>query len=346
MASSSFIEGNTHFINREDLFEGTIQLFHDANTLRESTLSIAFDGELGVDAGGVSRDLLSAFWEITYGKFFDGSALLRPVVHPNVRSELWSTLGAALSHGYLVSGFLPVRIVFPSLVATLKGPQVQVSSSIVRSCFVDYVSTVESALLKSALQCQSSFPEDLQSRLNSFFYRFDCRERPTKANVLQLLDKVARYEFLTKPMASIAQMHYGITRDEQDFWQKKSVESLYDLYNSLLTSPSKVLEMIDESFFDSRNEERVFGYLQQFVGNMTSETVQKFLRFVTGASVAVCPKITVQFNSLSGLARRPIAHTCGSVLELPASYDTYVDFANEFQKVLADEHYAWVMDCI
>ncbi len=192
-------DGPTHFINREDLFEEAIELFSDANVLRSHV-------ELGIDAGGVSRDLLSAFWEITYGKFFDGSALLRPVLHPNVRNELWSTLGAALSHGYLVSGFLTVRIVFPSLVATLKRPQVQVSSSILRSCFVDYVSTVESAMLKTALQCQSSFPGDLQSRLNSFFYRFDCREQPTKANMMQLLDKIARYEFLTKPMASIAQM--------------------------------------------------------------------------------------------------------------------------------------------
>ena len=146
-------------------------------------------------------------------------------------------------------------------------------------------------------------------------------------------------------MAPIALMYSGIT-EGQVFWNKKSVENLYELYTSLLTSPSKVLEMIEEPFFESRNEERVFGYLQQFVGNMTSEVVQKFLRFVTGASVAVCPTITVQFNLLSGLARCPIAHTCASVLELSVSYETYMDFASEFQKVLADDYYAWIMDCV
>ena len=84
--------------------------------------------------------------------------------------------------------------------------------------------------------------------------------------------------------------------------------------------------MIDEPFFNSKSEERVFGYLQQFVGNMSSDVTQKFLRFVTGSSVAVCPKIDITFNALSGLARRPIAHTCAP-LEVPTSYSTYVEVA-------------------
>lgn len=328
------------------MFEEAIHLFSDPSTLHESLLSITFEGELGVDEGGVSRDFLSAFWEVTYGKFFDGATLLRPVIHPNVRTELLPTLGAALSHGYLVTGFLPVRVAFPSLVAILKGPHVQVSSAILRSCFVDYLSNVESTMLDTAIKCDTSFPDSLKSRLNALFYRYDCREEPSTSNILKLVDQVAQYEFLTKPMAPIALMHNGITKEERPFWSKKSVESLYELYTSLLTSPKKVLDMIDEPYFANMNEERVFGYLQQFVGNMASEVVQKFLRFVTGASVAVCPTITIQFNSLSGLARRPIAHTCASVLELSVSYETYVDFVTEFEKVLADEYYTWLMDCI
>ena len=79
---------------------------------------------------------------------------------------------------------------------------------------------------------------------------------------------------------------------------------------------------------------------------MTSEGMQNFLRFVTGASVAVCPVIYVEFNSLSGLARRPIAHTCLPMIELSNCYDTYVEFAHEFEKILADEYYTWIMDSV
>jgi len=54
----------------------------------------------------------------------------------------------------------------------------------------------------------------------------------------------------------------------------------------------------------------------------------------------------VQFNMLTGIARRPIAHTCSNLLELPATYSSYSDFVKEFKLVLSDETYAWFMDAI
>lgn len=59
--------------------------------------------------------------------------------------------------------------------------------------------------------------------------------------------------------------------------------------------------------------------------------------FVTGADVLCVPTIHVQFTELDGIARRPIAHTCGSVLELPSTYDEYTEFRPEFSNVLAKE---------
>lgn len=53
-------------------------------------------------------------------------------------------------------------------------------------------------------------------------------------------------------------------------------------------------------------------------------------------------------DGLDGLARRPIAHTCDSVLELPVSYINYEDFVTEFMLILnsANESFAWRMDAI
>ena len=342
---STFSLGVQHQVNRKNLFDETLELFGRESTLCESTLSVSFTDEIAVDVGGVTRDLLSAFWEEAYWRFFDGSALVRPVLHPHVTPELWSLLGATLSHGYLVSGFLPVRITFPALLAILKGPQVQVPSDFLRSAFVDYVSTVESKLLKEAMYAEGSYTADLKSRLMNILFRYDCRRQPTPSNILCLVDQVARYEFITKPMAALVQMNQGIPAGERGFWQNKSILSLSALYSAMLSSPEKVLEMIEEPFFESRSQERVFEYLQRFIGNMTLDLAQKFLRFVTGSSVTVCPQITIQFNSVSGLARCPIAHTCAPMLELPVSYDTYVDFAKEFQGILSEQHdsSAWMM---
>lgn len=57
-------------------------------------------------------------------------------------------------------------------------------------------------------------------------------------------------------------------------------------------------------------------------------------------------KLDVQFNMLSGIARRPIAHTCSNMLELPATYGSYPEFVKEFQQVLSDETYSWIMDAL
>ena len=54
---------------------------------------------------------------------------------------------------------------------------------------------------------------------------------------------------------------------------------------------------------------------------MRMDEIRHFLsEFTTGSSVLIAEKITISFNALSGISRRPIAHTCSCVLELIAFY--------------------------
>ena len=77
---------------------------------------------------------------------------------------------------------------------------------------------------------------------------------------------------------------------------------------------------------------------------MRNAEVRNFLRFVTGSSTLV-DEIKVTFNGLSGLSRRPIAHTCSCTLELPVSYATYLEFAQEFDAIFTRE-LSWIMDAL
>lgn len=92
----------------------------------------------------------------------------------------------------------------------------------------------------------------------------------------------------------------------------------------------------------------MFGYLQQYVGNMKQDEAQRFLRFVTGSSVCLSTKITLTFNGLTGAARRPMAHTCTSDLVLPhtCTYMTYIDVMNEFAVVFSNDEYCWEMQSV
>ena len=84
------------------------------------------------------------------------------------------------------------------------------------------------------------------------------------------------------------------------------------------------------------------------VGNLNMEDLHHLMRFITGSSVCSESKISIQFNGLTGLARRPIAHTCDCTLELPTAYCNYDDFYEEFCSILAQtsNDFAWRIDVL
>ena len=110
----------------------------------------------------------------------------------------------------------------------------------------------------------------------------------------------------------------------------------------MTVTPTKVLSFVESPCPNNENESRVFGYLTTMIGNMKVTELSQFLLFVTGASSCIVPKISIE------LARRPIAHTCDSVLELPISYVNYDDFVTKFMLILnsTNESFAWRMDAI
>ncbi len=104
-----------------------------------------FVDEIAVD---VQRDMYSGFWENAYSSLFEGSTLVTPMVHPQTDMSVLPILGRILSHGYLVSDFLPVRIALPTLTAMLLGP---IARMVLLESFLDFISNVERTIFKRAL---------------------------------------------------------------------------------------------------------------------------------------------------------------------------------------------------
>ena len=305
---------------------------------------VSFDAEKGIDAGGLARDALSGFWEESYRLHFDGSSLVVPVLHPSSDLSSMPLLGRIISHGYIACGCLPVRLVFPTLCTILCGSSANISDDILVDYFLEYLPEVDRITIRTCIQNHMISPA-LKSSVISVFSRFGCLEVPTINNILRLCAQIARHEFLMKPMAAIGAIASGIPSHHSQFWASYSVHTLHKLYVSLAANPTKVVQQIEEPFFESKGQERVFNFLLTYVGSMKSTEVQQFLRFVTGSSVCSAKNITVSFNSLSGFTRRPIAHTCSSSLHLSTSYATYTEFAEEFSNVLSSPD-CWKMNSI
>ena len=138
-----------HTVDRDTIFSSVIAVFQTTGVEDEFPLRIKFKGERGVDIGGVYRDMVSLFWKAAFEKVFDGGCLLTPVLHPNTDLSLLPVIGKIISHGYLSSGFLPVKMAFPTL-ASLLLQSSEIDDDILMSTFIHAVSAVEAGTLSRA----------------------------------------------------------------------------------------------------------------------------------------------------------------------------------------------------
>lgn len=337
-----------HMIKRDKIYEDVLEVYTDnLEVLNEYPLRIKFEGEKAFDCGGVCREMFSCFWKLAYQRHFDGDRLLVPSVCPGMQISLVTTLGTILSHGYLVCGFLPIRLAFPVIASALKGPYIKISDAIMLESFFDYISMYESSLLKKALILAKqgvSFSDDIMPQLIQLTSRFECTVIPQCHNLRQIIVDISRHVFLGKPMGLLYALHGGVPQSHRSFWSQFAVEKLFDLFRALNATPSVVLRLIEEPEFENRAEAKIFYYLTSYIGNSKQNELRSFLRFVTGSSVVLGQSIKISFNSLHGLARRPIAHTCDCQLDLPTTYSNYPDFEKEFDSILAQDD--WTMDAV
>ena len=348
-----FRHGVRHLINRSTIYEDVITLYSTAkDIINERPFRVKFVDELAFDIGGVTRDMFSGFYEEAYLKLFDGPSLLTPIDFPNFSTSPLPIFGTVISHAYFVAGILPVKIAYPSLCAMLLGSSANsIPSEVLVQSFVDSLDHHEASIVKNASVIvktgeSTSFPEDVRDGLIDVYSRFQLREIPKPGNFFQLITGIAKFHFLRKPAAAIAEIHSGIPEVHSRFWQKLSIGDFYAIYNALQASPAKVLALLDDESCSNKSEERIFGYLRQYIGNMQPDEIRNFLRFVTGSSVCSSKVISVTFNAVDGLGRRPIGHTCPCMLELSTAYATYLEFVAEFKSILTNEGLAWQMDAI
>ncbi len=177
-----------------------------------------------------------------------------------------------------------------------------------------------------------AFSEEFSSKLVAVVSRFGCREYPSPSKLKQMLLQIATFEFSIKPAVAITAIHNGIPSIHVPFWQQVGVGGILSIYRALSVSPAKVLNMLENEEGKTTNEERILGYLRQFIASLSREDLRLFLRFCTGSTVCTAGlDLSVSFNALEGLARRPIAHTCEPSLELSVNY--IVHFLNLFRNL-------------
>ena len=171
--------------------------------------------------------------------------------------------------------------------------------------------------------------------------RFNVREIPSNPSGFRsLFLRFAKCEFVTRPSVLMAAFKKGMLMSHQVLWKDLNAASIRALYAKLYPSPDKVMELLqpngDYVPLTARRE-RVFEFLRRYVRGLSRDKVPVFLQFVTGSSLVLVPRIEVAFTTLSGIQRRPIAHTCSCRVDLSTEYESFAAFCKEFDTVISKE---------
>lgn len=326
-------------VHRSCIRKDLINHFKDPSIM-ESALVFNIINERGhTEKGegiGVLRDIFTLFW----GEFSISMTIGERERVPFVRHfiEEWEAIGRILVKGYMSVKYYPLFLSQAFICYCLFGNQVP--DNLLLNSFLKYLAPEEEKLLQPIVDT-ASLPMD-REEFDDFLERFNCRTLVCDENCVKVLLEIAQQELIQKP-------HLMIASWQTTFQQLKLYPAFQTIaaveihYNSLLPTTKKVLDMLDAN--PTSNAERdALKFLQRFVRGLELSKLVQFLRFTTAMDVIVGNKIRISFIKSEGFSARPIAHTCGPVLELPSTYSNYVELREQFTNILSRND--WEMDIV
>ena len=146
-------QGLPRHVRRESLYDDLMMMYKDFPEMeKEFPFRIKYVNERATDTRGVCRDMFSYFLGKAYVKHFNSERLLVPAIHPNTDMMGFSTLGTILVHGFMVCGFLPTRLSFPTIAAVLLGTEVNVTDQIFLQSLVNFIPSHDSRIIHEAIE--------------------------------------------------------------------------------------------------------------------------------------------------------------------------------------------------
>lgn len=287
--------------------------------------------EAAEDMGGVLRDSLSEFWQTFYEKCTLGTNVKVPYLRHDFGEPQWVAIGKILAVGWKNEQYFPIKLASTFIHACLE--IITEDEDLIKD-FLLFVSDSESDVLKAALNNFDTVDYDELLEVVSFF---DSKRMPTKDNIRQLLMEFAHKDLVQKA-AFVARCF------KNNLFGVLVPNDLRKIYGEMEPTPKNILaKLICES--DLREATRIYGFLKKFIRESDANIRSAFLRFCTGSDIANrFIRVTVFNDSGSTNFRCPTAHTCAGLLEMPTSYENYLNFRSELKNILSAN--VWVMDII
>lgn len=286
------------------------------------------DEEMG-EGEGVTKDCLSEFWGNFYDQCTTGSRAKVPYLRHDFSYEEWSAVGRIIVLGWTQCKYFPVQLALPFMESvTIRRPTCDLIDS-----FLMFLPEEEADIISSALKDYESIDQD---DLFDVLSNYNCRNVPSKGKLEKIIMELAHKELVQAPtfVANCWRREFGPIKG-LDF---------KDVVKQLSPTSRKVVSKLSFPDKMTAEQETTANHLQRMVRSIEMNILKKFLRFCTGSDLLPDRAITVSFNNMTGLERRPVAHACPQILDLPTMYDDFPQFRSEFKNIL--ESGVWAMELV
>lgn len=346
-AQVSLLEEQFHgldlVIHRTTLLKDMITAFSDPTILKVTIFFKVVDARGVIEEGegrGVAREVLTEFWHLFYQSLSVGASAKVPTIRHDYQRQEWKAVARILLYGYCKEGVYPIALSAAFVACTVLGED-RVSSEVLVKSFMAYIAEDEREVVDNCLKNRSQIDknEDLLEVLGSY----KCYRIPKEENIEDILCQLAHQELIQRPRY-VSNCWATILQSLKSRLPFQDMASILHFYEELKPTAKKVLKILDASP-ENEAQRNAFDHLVRYIKSLGGN-VSAFLQFTTGADIIVeGQKLKVTFTELNGLQRRPVAHTCGPLLELPCTYQYYNELVEEFSSILREKS-AWSFDIV
>lgn len=329
-------------VHRTTIRQDVIAIFNDADVLNCLVCPTVIDYSGREEKGkgkGVMLDVLTHFWHEVYNTYCFGSSDKIPMIRHDMQKNDWQSIARVIVYGYNLLKYFPMKI-SPALLCTCLFGEDNLGRELLLNSFRDYVTLEDRRVFDNCMNENCDLEDE---DILDFLSMFKCFKLPTKDNIKEIMFELAHQELLQKPRY-IIHCWSPVLRMLQYDDIFKTQEGILQLYTSRQPTAKKLIKLINAET-GNEIERLTIDHLKRYIRSLEGKAIERFLHFITGSDCITCTSIEVTFSNLSGLQRRPIAHTCGPCLEIPTTYESYGDLASEFNNLLK-EGQSWSFDIV
>ncbi|KAJ7386720.1 hypothetical protein OS493_006732 [Desmophyllum pertusum] len=302
-------------VHRSLICADMIEHFKDEESMKCELIFTIINERGKQEAGvgvGVNREVFCLFWKEFANAMTIGERERVPFVRHDHFIKEWEAVGRILVKGFISVSYFPLFLSKAFMCYCLF--DAEVPDSILLESFMKYLSPVEEELVKDYL-VKDCFPENENDECKNS-WKGSIAEQESVRRIL-VVERLKQYP------------------------QFQSISSIQGLYDACKPTNKKVLETL-EAHPNTEAERDALKFLQRYIRGLDNAKLIQFLRFTTASDALIANKIEIAFTRLEGAACRPIAHTCGPLLELPCTYSNFVELREQFNNIL--DRNTWEMD--